>query len=293
MKNNISKVLLAALILETALIIWLVVERNKQIETNIKLTTNLQEATNEKAEVENELQNMLVQYEELKTSNDAINKQLEDEQEKIKELLKELKNVKRSDKIKIKQLERETETLRSIMRSYIKQIDSLNTKNKLLTARNLKMQKKYSEEVAEKEEVIYQRDSLNQKVEMAAVLKSYNINITPLNKRGKNTKRARKMKKIKVCFTLQENVVAMKGKKDVFIRVSGPDNAILTNKDSKTFLFEEKEIVYSSKRKITYDGEAKDVCIYWSAEDEQVKGKYNVTIYADGNNIGEKLFELK
>ena len=293
MKNNISKILLILLVLETAAIIWLVVDRNKHYTENDKLVANLQNVTDEKDAVEQKLQDMLVQYEDLKSGNEAINEQLAAEQEKIKVLLSKLRNIKHSDKIKIKQLEDETETLRSIMRSYIKQIDSLNTKNQLLTAKNLKIRKKYNEEITEKEEIINQRDSLNKQVEIASGLKSFDINITALNKRGKNTKRARKMQKLQICFTLQENKVAPKGSKDIYVRIAGPDNLIIMNKNSKLFMFEGKEIAYSVKRKINYKGERKDVCIYWTAEDTQAKGKYNITIFADEKNIGEKLFELK
>ncbi len=65
------------------------------------------------------------------------------------------------------------------------------------------------------------------------------------------------------------------------------------NKDSKLFMFEGKEIAYSSKRNVNYKGKDLDVCVFWKAENLQASGKYNVTIYADGKEIGEKIFNLK
>ena len=292
MKNS-SKILIALVIIETIAIIWLVFDRTQQAQTNEKLEANIVEITDNKDAVEQELKSMFTQYEELKTSNVKINKQLEEEQVKIQKLISQLKNVKRTDKVKIKQLEKETQTLRSIMRSYIKQIDSLNTKNQLLTAENLNIKEQYESEVAEKETILSQRDSLNQEVKKASVLSTTGIVVTALNNRGSETIRARKAEKIKTCFSINENLVSKKGNKNIYIRIAGPDNRIVMSRESGMFIYQGREIAFSSKRNVNYQGKKVEVCIFWTAEEEQSVGNYTINIFADGCNIGEKIINLK
>ncbi len=292
MKNS-SKILLFVVIVQTAAIIWLVIDKMQQTKTNEKLEANIVEITDNKDAVEQELKSMLTQYDELKTSNENINKQLEDEQAKIKNLIVQLKHVKRTDKAKIEQLEKETQTLRSIMRSYIKQIDSLNTKNQLLTAENLTIKEQYQTEVAEKETILSQRDSLNKEVKKAAILSAGNIVALALNNRGSETVRARKMQKIKTTFYLSENAVTKKGSKNIYIRIAGPDGKIIMSRESGMFTYQGREIAFSSQRNVNYQGKKQEVIIFWTAEEEQAIGNYIIDIFADGSNIGESILKLK
>ena len=179
------------------------------------------------------------------------------------------------------------------MRSYIKQVDSLNTKNQELTAENINVRRRYSNISKEKNKIISQRDSLTGTIKKASILKTYSISTSALNKRNKTTTRAKKMKKIQVCFTLGGNVIAQKGKKNVQIRIAGPDNAILRNAESGMFKFEGSEVAYSSKREIDYQGNDLNICVYWTAESSQPSGYYSVNVFADGYDIGQGGFTLK
>jgi hypothetical protein len=218
---------------------------------------------------------------------------LQEQQEKIKTLMAQLQGVKSSDKQKIKELEDETEVLREIMRSYIRQIDSLNTRNQILVAENKKAKEKIVSVEEEKKEIITQRDSLSGTIQKASVLKTYEINMQALNNRDKSTTRARKTTKFQICFKLGQNVIARRGTKNVYLRIAGPDGVILINKESAMFNFQGKEIVYSSHRQIEYNGLDTDVCIYWNSDTQMIPGRYEMNIFIDGTDIGQTSIELK
>lgn len=292
-KSKFSGILLIVVLLQTVAIIWLIYDRLNQKEQNQVLVTKIEETKDEKSGVEEELKNMLAQYESMKTNNAELNKKLSEEQAKIQELIDKLKYVERSNKMKIKELEKETETLRTIMKSFVRQIDSLNTRNNILREENKVVKNKYEKEVTQKEEIIQQRDSLSGTVKKAQILKTYNFGTTILNSRDKSTNRAKKMYKAEVCFMLGENDITTQGNKFVYMRIAAPNGVILMNKESGMFKYQDKDIAYSSKRKIYYKGENMNVCIYWTAEDEQAVGKYTVNIFVDGYDIGETTFELK
>ena len=88
--------------------------------------------TQEKDSLANELRHMVVAYDTLKTNNDTLNAGLQKQKNKIVQLL----SINASNVQLIKKYKSEITTMREIMKSYIVQIDSLNTRNKMLTSEN-------------------------------------------------------------------------------------------------------------------------------------------------------------
>jgi hypothetical protein len=72
-----------------------------------------------------------------------------------------------------------------------------------------------------------------------------------------------------------------------------PDDNILTKPNSGVFPFENREIAYSMMKPIEYAGEETPITMYWLIEEYLSAGTYRVDIFADGNNIGRKSFELE
>jgi len=291
--NSVSKLLIIIVILETAAIGWLAWDKIKQEKEVNVATRNLVQAKSEKAVIEEELETMYRQYDGLKTNNQELNEQLDKEKEKIEETLRQLKGVKRGNRAKIKQLQEQTETLKSIMKDFVKQIDKLNVENKRLNVENTRIKNNYDNQIAKTDSLTEEKENLTKQVKKAKVLRAENISVVILNKRDKSTKRARKLKKIKTCFNIDDNILAKKGNRNAYVRISGPDGIILMSEESGMFMYKEKEIAYSSKRNLTYDGKKTNVCIFWTANAEQSAGKYEIDIFMDGSLIGTQYFSLK
>ena len=114
------------LIIAIGVLGWQYMEQKKEAEI-IQQELELQ-----KEELAGELNEMYIQYDSLKTDNDSMNIKLEAEQLKIQQLLA----IQASNLEKIRLYKKELGTLREVMKSYIVQIDSLNTKNLALIAAN-------------------------------------------------------------------------------------------------------------------------------------------------------------
>lgn len=269
-------------------ITWLYLD---QKQTTMEITNALSE---EKDSLQAELVEVRSSYDSLKTTNDSINIQLEEEQERIDNLISELKNVKATNYRKIKELKQELKTVRNIAKSYVRQIDSLNQLNQQLTAENIKVKKDLQETQKTKEKLEKEKENLTEQVNKAKVLRAEEIRAIPLNKRGKEKDKVDKIDKIKVCFTVEENVLVEPGKRFFYIRIATPpDDFILTNSEDNLFEYKEKKIVYSAKREINYDGTQQEVCIYFDSRGELKPGEYEVYIFADGHQIGESSFKLE
>jgi FtsZ-binding cell division protein ZapB len=243
----------------------------------------------QKKSLTNELQDMMSEYEGLKSDNDSLNRQISKQQDRIKTLLA----INTSNLEKIKLYKKELTTLREIMRSYIVQIDSLNTKNQKLVTENTEVKTALEDSRKNNEDLSKEKENLNSKVQMASVMSAKNIAVTSLNKRGKDTEKATRTTKIKVCFTIRENPLITAGEKEVFLRIARPDDLILASSEQDIFNYEGKQIVYSAKRNVTYENKDVDLCIFWDNSGQLIPGNYNVDLFCESKMIGTGSFVLK
>ena len=255
----------------------------------------VQEFELEKEDLENEYTRFAQQYDELKltVSNDSLSVLLEQEQLKTQRLLEELRTVKSSNASEIRRLKKELASLRKVMISYINQIDSLNQ----LTARQQEVIKdvtrKYNAASRQISSLSEEKKTLNEKVALAAQLDVTNIRIEPQNKRGRETSRIKNVVKFKIDFSIVKNITAETGEKTLYLRITKPDNSVLTKSDANTFQYENRNLAYSIKKYIEYTGEEQAVTVYWDVEEYLYAGNYRVDIFADGTLIGSQSFSLK
>lgn len=263
------------------------------LDAEKKANQEMQElAELDKKEMENEYQDFANQYSEMMTkiNNDSIIAQLTQEQLRTQQLLKELKETKSADAREITRLKKELANVRAVLRQYVIQIDSLNRLNQHLTAENTKVKADLEASNKANEVLSADKASLTEKVAIAAQLDASNINLTPINKRGKAEKKVGKAKQFKVDFTIARNVTAQSGIKTVYVRITTPTGTTLA---AGNFPYENKNLQYSIKKQIEYNGENTPVTVYWNIHEVQSAGTYRLALFCDGQMIGQKAFNLK
>ncbi len=254
----------------------------------------VQVMTEEKMDLTMEYQNLALDYDSLKTNNQAINEKLELERERVSNLLEELKTVKATNALKIRELRKELATLRTVMTSFIVQIDSLNRRNEELTQENKSMRTQVNKIQDSYKVLEKQKETLAAKVEIASLLETANMKGTGLTSNGKPTERFNRSAKLRVCFDLLKNISTPVGEKQVYLRISRPDGALLTHSINDQFKYEDGLINFSAKRSVEYGGETINVCIFYDVDEgELMAGEYRAEVFADGNLIGGTTFKLK
>lgn len=288
--KSTSKVLIGVIVALVVAVVVLGIMYMNQMNQSESTQTQLKQ---EKDSIEVSLSKMASEYSNLKTSNDTINTQLQGERTKVENLLGELRREKSVNYEQIKQYQRELGTLRAVMRSYITQIDSLNTLNQALIAENIDVKKSYSTEKAKNQQLSEQNTSLNTQVARGSVIKARSTKAQPINARGKEMTRASRVEKVKVCFTLVENSIAKAGMKMVYLRVTSPDGYVLAQNQGDAFVVGGEKMVCSAKREVDYQNQDVDMCIFYDARGELKAGTYTAAIFLDGNQIGSTQFILK
>jgi len=288
--KSTSKVLIGVI---AALMVAIVVLGIMYINQSNKSESTQAQLTQEKDSIEASLMKMAGEYKNLKTSNDTINTQLQGERTKVESLLSEMRRVKSVNYAQIKQYQSELGTLRAIMRSYITQIDSLNTLNQALIAENIDVKKNYSSEKAKNQQLSEQNASLNTQVAKGSIIKARGTKAEPINARGKEMTRASRVEKVKVCFTLVENSIAKPGIKVVYLRITSPEGYLLAQSQADVFNAGGENLVYSAKREVDYQNQDVDLCIFYDTKGELKPGTYSAAIFLEGSQIGSTQFILK
>lgn len=268
--------------------VFMSLQEQKQVNKDMQELAEL-----DKQEMENEYERFALQYSEMKTqiNNDSIVEQLTQEQMKTQQLLEELKKTKANDAREITRLKKELATVREVLRSYIKQVDSLNRLNETLRAENSRVNAELHERNTQIAGLSSEKASLSEKVAIAAQLDATNIQMTLLNKRDKNCKKLKDTKKIQVNFTISRNVTASNGNRTIYVRIQNPGGNTLSGGGS--FPYENRNLEYSMKKTVEYTGEEVSVATFWNVTQVLEKGQFRVSIFADGNMIGSRTFNFE
>lgn len=291
---EMKKILIALLAIIFAALIGGLIYLYKNLDEQKQENREMQElAELDKKEMENEYQQFAAQYSEMKTqiNNDSIIEQLSAEQEKTQRLLAELQRVKANDAREITRLKKELATVRAVLRSYVLEIDSLNRLNQNLVEENTRVKAQFQEATNKIAGLNTEKQSLSEKVAIAAQLDAIAINMTAKNKRGKKTEDMNKCKVVQVDFALAKNVTASSGMKNVYVRITTPTGSVLG--EGGTFNYENRTLEYSMKKSVEYGGQETPVSLFWNVNQAMSGGTYRVSIFADGHMIGSKSFSFK
>jgi hypothetical protein len=256
-------------------------KKSKMIEMETVLTQ-------EKDSLANELRHMVVAFDTLKTNNDTLKAGVEKQKNKIVQLL----SINASNVRLIKSYKSEITTMREIMKSYIVQIDSLNTRNKMLTSENTEIKQQITEVRNTNSELSKVKEELTSKVEVASIIQAKNIAAVSLNKKRKETTRIGNLDKLRICFTLRENPLAKAGQKDVYMRVIRPDSLVVASSPDNLFEYKGNKIIYSATRQVDYSNQDIEVCIFLDNKGDFIIGNYSVELYLEDNIIGRTNFML-
>jgi peptidoglycan hydrolase CwlO-like protein len=292
-KNNLSTYLIILIVVLGVAFIVLGYLWYTQKQESDKIIAQLEEystfITEQKDSLETELEGIIVQYDSLMTENDTMNLKLSAQQDKIEQLL----SLRMSDAQKIRKYEKELGTIRKVLRTYIVQIDSLNTRNQILTAENKELRNRSTEVENINRQLSVEKEELLAITDEAKTLLASNVSTTGLNKRSREQDKFTKVEKLRTDFTVRKNNVAEPGPRTIYLRLIRPDGIVLSSPDPGVIMVNGEEIPYSASREIIYEKVDVPVSIYWDNNGDLVAGTYKTELYEGGKLIGESEFVLR
>ena len=287
-------IIIGVLICVIGVLTWLLLNAKQEI---IYITDQKTTVTNEKVALDEELKMMLVQYDSLEATNNEYKAEIDSNRIKIVELLKEAEKHK-GDAAIINKLKKEAATLRTIMKGYIHTIDSLNTLNINLRQENSTVKGQLSDQKEKFKELDKVRESLAGQVKIGQRLTGKNVSViaqrVKSNNNHRETNRAKSTDKIKICFTIEKNELAVAGTREVYVRIISPSASILPCEAGHcTIEYGSSNTEYSLMREFEYKNEDLEKCIYYDVQNELAEGNYIVEIFAEGTELGRLTLSLK
>ena len=249
----------------------------------------------EKEQLENEFFDLTTEFSGYipNLRNDSLIQLLDREKLKVQQLLEELRITKATNARRISELKKELATVRGVMVHYVHQIDSLNQINERLVTENVEVRRQYRAASENVQQLTKEKETLNEVVSRASVMEIPNFSVETLNRKNRSVSRVSQITLLQFNYTIAKNVTVQAGTKTVYLRITRPDDVVLTKDDSHVFPFENKEIAYSVRKEIEYENESVSDVVYWKVEEILHAGMYRADFFLDGNRIGSFPFELK
>jgi hypothetical protein len=147
--------------------------------------------------------------------------------------------------------------------------------------------------------VIAQNQDLSSKVTRAAALKAQNVKVLAVSAKGKvkddDSYKAKRLDKIKLLYTLQDNPLTKEEAKEVYVRVLDPQGAVVSDmaNGSGTFMIDGNETIYTTKQTVNYTNNNQNVELMYTRGIPYKPGKYTVELYAEGFRIGSGQFAVR
>ena len=287
--NNRAKILiglLVVLLVSLAGYTYTLIQQNK--ETVLFLEAD-------KAEVQKELEALVVSYNEILQDNKLKDKDLIAARDRIIVLLDSVKDYKANLSI-ITRYKAQVRGLKNERTQLFKRADSL-----LVVTQRLAIEKDSTTAVLVKtikvvDSVTTANTQLFNSLEKGALIGISNLDATAIivRKGGKikETKRATRADKIRVCYTIAPNTLAQAGDRVLYVQVINPDNNIIGDKSNITF--GQDLLTYSKSESVFYENQALDVCaIVGTAGQDVLKGLYTINIFDAQRQIGSTTLMLK
>lgn len=301
--------------------IGLVISLVNKSKTSDKLSYELNETEELKAELEKQYYEALSEMEELRGSNEELNSLIEAQKTDLKDA-KDRIDVLLRDSRNLAQARKEIQGLNAKVEQYLAEINQLRQENQELTARttelsqenyqlntnldsarmrNMELSSARAALTSEKEAIEADRARLSKKVNIASVVKVINVEAEGLkirsNGKAATRRSAKNIDQLQVCFNTTSNQVAERGTEKFLVRIINPLGETLAVESMGSGVFTEsgngEQIRYTTSKDVDYDRDEQRICLVWSPSQAFQEGNYEVEIYNKGYLAGTSSFQLR
>lgn len=251
--------------------------------------------TKEKEVIEDELNDLIIKYDEAIDENQVMDQNLVDARNRIERLLDSVED-NEANLVLISRYRREISNLKSEKDRLFRVVDSLNRQNQLMTQTLDSTNVILEQRTRMSDSLQDTNQDLSNKVDRAAQLKITNLRgegvIVRSSGKLVENDRTRRIDQIRTCFTITANDLAGPGERDMYVQVYNPENELVG--DEIVVEHEGGAMVYSAASKVYYENNELDVCLLANTdEDKLMEGTYKVYVYADATLLGTASFNLR
>ncbi|MEN8789232.1 MAG: hypothetical protein ABF293_13700 [Flavobacteriaceae bacterium] len=256
-----------------------------------------QALTQEKDLVVEDLNSLKSEYDKAILESNATNEELVEARDRIAKYIDSVQTMK-ADIGTLSRYRRQVSVLKKEREALIKKVDSLTQSNALIAMQRDSTYVELEKQTVFNDSLVVQNTQLADVVERGSALNlsAFTVDAVRVRNNGKmvSTTRANRTDKLKICFTVADNVIAEAGDREFLIEVLDPQGNVISGGNTKSNE-EGASVTYSKGTFFFYENGNIDVCDYIDKPGGDFQqGNYMVNVYDDGLKLlGTNKFTLK
>lgn len=252
----------------------------------------------EKEEIEQNLDGMIVKYEDAIGQNTSMSNELAFERDRIIALRDSIKELKGTNYNLIRRFRKELAKLEEKNKELFSLNEVLTNENMLLTTNLDSARVNITRQIAVNDTLTMLNTNLAEKVAIGSVLKVNSSKVLAMRERSNGklveTSRARNTDAFRINFTIAKNEISEQGERQVYIQIVDVTTGNTVANVGELMLLDGKIVNYSDTTTINYVNEAIEVVSLVQVDRDVIeRGVYVVNIYAENRLIGVSEITLK
>jgi hypothetical protein len=251
----------------------------------------------EKLEIEQNLDSMIVRYEDAIAQKTSMSGELTIERDRIIALRDSIKDLKVINYSMLRRYKGEISKLEESNKKLFLLNESLTSSNQLLTSNLDSANVVITKQIAKNDTLTVQNLTLAQKVAIGSELKISTAKVLAMKERSSGklveTTRANNTDALRVNLTIVKNEIAEPGDRQVYTQIVDAQGKTMSPK-GEFMLYDNTQVSYSDLSMVNYMNEAIDLISLVEVNRDLMKGGvYTVNIYIENKFVGATKFVLK
>jgi uncharacterized membrane-anchored protein YhcB (DUF1043 family) len=243
-----------------------------------------------------ELDDLIDEHDDLLDEYGELNEHLHEKDSIIQHQISEIRNLIRT-KSDLKEAQQKIAALKDISKRYLANIDSLLVLNETLTIEKDSVIKQNKNINWKNYKLNKQNKKLAEKVNKGSVLELLSIDVEAVRFRSTGrevtTRFAKKVQKIRVCFSVGANQISDAETKEVYLQIINERGMLISGLEEINVEVNDSTFGCTSLAEFDYNNIEMEICFDWERIAQLEKGTYLLNLIIEGRVLGQTELKLR
>ena len=284
------------IILFLGIVILLIISlffQQKRMEQQMQLKVQFIEQKNM---LRDELDDLIDGHDDLLDEYGDLNEQLYEKDSVIQHQIAEIRNLIRT-KSDLNEAKKKIAALKDISKRYLANIDSLLVLNGVLVLEKDSVVKVNKDINWKNYKLNKQNKKLADKVSKGSVLEVFGVEVETIRYRSTgrelSTRYAKKVQKIRTCFSVSANQISDAGTKTIYLQIVDGGGELVLGMDTLTTIIADSSYNCTSSAEFEYINIEMTHCFEWERVQVLSSGMYQMNLIIEGGIAGRTNFKLR
>ena len=243
-----------------------------------------------------ELDDLIDEHDDLLDEYGELNEHLHEKDSIIQHQIAEIRNLIRT-KSDLKEAQQKIAVLKDISKRYLANIDSLLVLNEILTIEKDSVIKENKNINWKNYKLNKQNEKLAEKVNKGSVLELLSIDVEAVRYRSTGrevtTRFAKKVQKIRVCFSVGANQISDAETKEVYLQIINERGMLISGLEEMNVEVNDSTFGCTSLAEFDYNNIEMENCFEWERIAQLERGTYLLNLIIEGRVLGQTELKLR